>query len=176
MRADRLDMEMLLKMKQSGCYSISLGIESLSEDVFDSINKGEKLDDVINAIKMIKKAGIEVNGFFIIGLHGSTYKKDKETMKKIKKLGLKYASWGMLVPYPGTKVWEWLQGEIKNGNAKMLSDWKKGFHIGFRPKPVFETKIYPAKKMVRAYYIANIKFLRWKIIPYVIKALFKSLK
>jgi len=175
-RADRLDKELIELMKKAGCYSISIGIESLHPEVFKKINKGESLDDVKRAIKMIKLAGIKVEGFFIIGLPGSTYKKDKFAIKESKKLGLSAASWGILVPYPGTKVWDWLNREIKRGNAKMLRNWKKGFHIGFFPKPVFETTQYKAREMLKAYYLANINTMGWKIIPNAFKLVLKRLE
>lgn len=48
-------------------------------------------------------------------------------MKFAGKLNLNSSSWGILVPHPGTKVWEWFNSEEVN----ILGDWKKGFHIGF---------------------------------------------
>jgi len=35
-------------------------------------------------------------------------------MKKAKQLKLNSASFGILVPYPGTDAWEWLQNEVRN--------------------------------------------------------------
>jgi radical SAM superfamily enzyme YgiQ (UPF0313 family) len=172
-RADRLDAELLKLMKASGCYSISIGIESLHPDVFEEIDKGEKLSVVKNAVRMIKNTGIEVKGFFIIGLPGSTYEKDKFTLKESKKLGLDAASWGILVPYPGTRIWSWLSEEIKKGNAKIIRDWKKGFHMGFLPKPVFETDGYKANDMLKLYYIANLRYLKLTNLFFAVKSMFR---
>lgn len=171
-RADRLDMELLTLMKESGCYSISLGIESLVPDVFEKIDKGEKLDDVKNAVANAKKAGIRVEGFFIIGLPGSTYEKDKLSIKEAKKLRLDNASWGILVPYPGTKVWEWV---VNNKDARMLRDWRDGFHLGIKPEPTFETKDYTASERLKAYYLANMSFAGKKTVAGAIKMIFKKI-
>lgn len=171
-RADRLDAELLELMKESGCYSISLGIESLAPDVFEKINKGESLEDIRNAVRNAKKAGIRVEGFFIIGLPGSTYKKDKQSIKEAKKLKLDAASWGILVPYPGTKVWEWL---ASNKDARILKDWKEGFHLGIKPEPVFETKDYTASERLKAYYLANMNFAGKRAIAGIFRMLLKKI-
>jgi len=171
-RADRLDEELISLMKDSGCYSISLGIESLVPDVFERITKGEKIEDIKHAVSMIKNADIGVNGFFIIGLPGSTYKKDRETMKEAKKLKLDSASWGILVPYPGTKIWKWVNSDK---SVHILRDWKEGFHVGFKPKPVFETDDYKVKERVKAYRLANLMFMGRKGLASASKLFFKGL-
>jgi len=173
LRADRLDMELLQLMKDSGCHTIGMGIESGCEYVFDKINKGERLEDVKNAISMAKKVGLRVDGFFIIGLPGSTYENDKKSMDFAKRVGVDSASFGLLVPYPGTTVWDWMN---KNKGVKILREWKKGFHLGFKPKPVFETNSYKGKDMLKMYYLANLRFLKPKNIFFIIKSLFKGLK
>ncbi len=170
-RADRLDEELCTLMKQAGCYSMSIGVESGDPEVFDKIKKGEKLEDVENGIRLAQAAGIKVHGFFIIGLIGSTYEADKRSMEFAKRLGIT-ASWGILVPYPGTEVWE----QVKNdSNARIHRDWKDGFHIGARPKPVFDTPEYTAEERVRAYYYANMTTIKKKDIPRAAKMIIKGL-
>lgn len=171
-RADKLDEELIALMKNSGCYSISIGIESGVPEVFDKIKKGEKLEDVENAVRMIKKNGIKVHGFFIIGLPGSIYKKDRESAKFGKRIGLDSALFGILVPYPGTEVYEILKNDK---NVVWLDDWKKGFHIGFKPKPIFETPNYMAKEMKKAYYLNNISFMKLRDIPVLMKLFLKMM-
>ncbi len=170
-RADRLDEELCSLMRQAGCYSMSIGVESGDPEVFDKIKKGEKLEDVERGIKIAQAAGIKVHGFFIIGLIGSTYEADKRSMEFAKRLGIT-ASWGILVPYPGTEVWE----QVKNDpNARILRDWKEGFHIGAKPKAVFDTPEYSADERVRAYYYANMTSIKKKDIPRAAKMIIKGL-
>ena len=170
-RADRLDEELCLLMKEAGCYSMSIGVESGDPDVFDKINKGERLEDVERGIKLAQAAGIKIHGFFIIGLLGSTYEADKRSMEFAKRLGIT-ASWGILVPYPGTEVWEQIK---KDHKARILRDWKEGFHVGARPKPVFDTPDYTAEERVRAYYYANMTSIKKKDIPRAAKMIIKGL-
>ncbi len=170
-RADRLDEELCRLMKEAGCYSMSIGVESGDPEVFDKIKKGEKLEDVERGIRFAQAAGIKVHGFFIIGLVGSTYEADKRSIEFAKRMGIS-ASWGILVPYPGTEVWEQVR---QDKNVRMLRDWKEGFHIGARPKPVFDTAEYTAEERVKAYYLANMSTIKKKDIPRAAKMVIKGL-
>ena len=170
-RADRLDAELCGLMRKAGCYSMSIGVESGDPEVFDKIQKGEHLDDVERGIRLAQAAGIKVHGFFIIGLVGSTYEADKRSMEFAKRLGIT-ASWGILVPYPGTEVWEQVK---KDAKTRMLRDWKDGFHIGARPRPVFDTPEYTADERIRAYYFANMTSIKKKDIPRAAKMVIKGL-
>lgn len=170
-RADRLDEELCKLMREAGCYSMSIGVESGDPEVFDKIKKGERLVDVERGIKLAQAAGIKVHGFFIIGLVGSTYEADMRSVEFTKRLGIS-ASWGILVPYPGTEVWEQVKADK---NTRMLRDWKDGFHIGARPKPVFDTAQYTAEERVRAYYKANMLTIKKRDIPRAAKMIIKGL-
>ena len=82
------------------------------------------------------------------------------------------ASWGILVPYPGTPVW----GQVlADQNVRMLRDWKEGFHIGARPKVVFDTPEYTAEERVKMYYLANMSTIKKKDIPRAAKMIIKGL-
>jgi radical SAM superfamily enzyme YgiQ (UPF0313 family) len=170
-RADRLDEELCKLMHEAGCYSMSIGVESGDPVVFEKINKGEKLSDVEHGIRMAQAAGIQIHGFFIIGLVGSTPETDKRSIEFAKRMGIS-ASWGILVPYPGTPVW----GQVlADPNVRMLRDWKEGFHIGARPKVVFDTPEYLAEERVRMYYLANMSTIKKKDIPRAAKMIIKGL-
>jgi len=150
-RADRVDYELLTLMKQSGCTAVSYGIESGDSFVFQKINKGESLDVIKNAITMSKKIGLYVQGKFIIGLPYSNKKTFKNSLKFALSLPLDEANWNMLVPYPGTQVYDWV---LKNG--KFLKPWQFGFHTGDIPEPIFETKEHTKKEMINEAIKANI--------------------
>ncbi len=170
-RADRLDEELCRLMYGAGCYSMSIGVESGDPDVFEKINKGEKLEDVERGIRLAQAAGIHVHGFFIIGLVGSTPETDKRSIEFAKRIGIS-ASWGILVPYPGTPVW----GQVlADPNVRILRDWKEGFHIGARPKVVFDTPEYPAEERVKMYYYANMSTIKKRDIPRAAKMIIKGL-
>jgi radical SAM superfamily enzyme YgiQ (UPF0313 family) len=77
LRADRFDEEIAKNLKEAGCNYVSFGIESIHQDVLKRIGKGEDFSVIEKAIDIAQKYfGPNVNGFFIIGLPGSSYQKD----------------------------------------------------------------------------------------------------
>lgn len=144
-RADKFDEELADLMVGSGCYQVSFGVESAHSEVYKNIKKGEKLEDIENAVQIAQKAGLQVNCYFIIGLPGSTFEKDLESLKWVMNHGVR-ANFGMLVPYIGTQVWDWAQDKITS---------TRGSHFGKLAYPIFQTSEYPAEDMMDAFLIFN---------------------
>lgn len=107
-RADRVNENLVKKMKEAGCQRVFLGVESLVPEVFAAVKKGEVLQKILDAIKLFKKYGIGVGTFHIIGLPGDTYERSMESYRLSKKLGVNRSVWQLLVPFPGTEVYQWV--------------------------------------------------------------------
>jgi len=58
----------------------------------------------------------------------------------------------MLIPYPGSGVWDWVH---KNG--RMIGDWKTGSALRLDGSPVFETKNYTKEQRIELFKKANVK-------------------
>lgn len=118
LRVDRIDEELLLKLKKAGCYRTAIGIESGNQGVLDQIGKDITLEKVRSAVALIKKAKIECLGFFILGLPGETEKTMQDTINFAKELKLDFAKTGIVSPFPGTPLYEeWeKEGRISSRN------------------------------------------------------------
>jgi len=150
-RADRIDKELALLMKQAGCTSVAFGIESGNPQTFDSIKKGEPLTAVIEAVKLVKEVGIKAVGYFIIGLPGDTLEKFIETVRFQRSLQLDHYTYGMLIPYPQTEVWDMVKSR---GN--FFCEITSTQHFSHDIVPIsFEMPDFPKQDMVRAFYIAK---------------------
>lgn len=150
-RADRIDPELAYLMKKAGCTSIAFGIESGNPETFDSIKKGEPLSAVVNAVKIVKNAGIKAIGYFIIGLPGDTLERFIETVRFQRSLKLDHYVFGILIPYPKTEVWD-----IVQNSGTMLCDITRTQHFSNDIVPIsFELHGFPKQDMIRAFYIAR---------------------
>lgn len=150
-RADRIDDELAQLMKKAGCTSIAFGMETGSPETFAAIQKGEPLSAVVNAVKTVKKAGIQAVGYFIIGLPGDTLESFVETVRFQRSLKLDHYVYGMLIPYPQTKVWD-----IVHDRGILLREITETQHFSNDVVPVsFELPEFPSRDMVRAFYIAK---------------------
>ena len=77
-RADYLTLDLLKKMKKTGCQSVFVGVESGDQYVLDKIiGKNLRLKNVIKFAEKCKKIGLKTGAFYIIGFPGET----KETMR-----------------------------------------------------------------------------------------------
>jgi anaerobic magnesium-protoporphyrin IX monomethyl ester cyclase len=124
LRADKIDKEFLEKAKKAGCNYIALGVESGSQEILDRIPKGESLETIEKAVKMIKKSGIPVTCFFMLGLLGDTKETMEKTIAFAKKLNPDIASFNIATPYPGTRMWQL----IKDSGGQILMDSWDDFH------------------------------------------------
>ncbi len=105
-RIDTLDEGILLKMKTTGFYQITIAVESGSQRVLDSVNKKLDLKRVPKVVKLLRKIGIVSRGFFILGLPAETINSLHETLQYSSKLGLDFASFFIAQPIPGSKIFE----------------------------------------------------------------------
>ncbi len=88
LRADRFDAAMAEAMARAGCDSVSFGVESTDPDVLCAIEKGETIEQIEAAVAAATKHFDAVNGFFIIGLPGSSYEKDLASLRWAQRMGI----------------------------------------------------------------------------------------
>ena len=118
-RLDSLTEELLLTMKDAGLYSLSVGVESGSDRILSLMKKNLTREQMRQKIALIKKCGLEVSGFFIIGYPGETKKDIMDTINFSIELGLKRAGFSLFKPFPGTEITKELAA---HGELKEMSD------------------------------------------------------
>ena len=109
-RADCLNMDLLRKMKQSGCKSVFVGVESGDQQILDKvICKNLDLNRVIEFAKNARKIGLKTGAFYIIGFPGETKEDMQRTVDFALELKRKYDV-GMhlfaATPSFGTRLYE----------------------------------------------------------------------
>ena len=112
-RADKVDKELLDLMKRSGCWSISFGIESANDYSLSAMRKGLTVRQNIEAVKMTKRAGIQVIGSFILCLPGEDEEMTLRTTRLAKALKLDIAVFFLPIPFPGTKLYEMCKDNLR---------------------------------------------------------------
>jgi hypothetical protein len=138
-RADRLDRELAQLMKRAGCKGVAIGIESADDDVLKNIKKGESVDQLRRGIITLREAGIPVGGHFIVGLPGDTLEKVEKSIRFKDEVGLDYAYFNQLVPYPGTELGEWA---LKNTTI-LVDNVTDASHFGKTEQIFMETPEFP---------------------------------
>ena len=85
-RIDSIDDEIIELMAKAGCYKISFGVETLSDDLQNNINKVIKFEDIKNSFDMVQKYGIVPRALIILGLPNQTNKQFRDTFEMLKSL------------------------------------------------------------------------------------------
>ena len=124
--------ELLKTMKDAGCWRIYYGFESGSQHLLDGIQKGFTLDEARKAARAANEAGMEVVGFFMLGLPGETPEDARKTIDFSLELDLDHAFYTMTVPHPNTKLYE-----LCKGAGIIVSE-----NVYYYKKPSFIPKAY----------------------------------
>ena len=126
------DLELLGLMRKAGCRGVFVGFESITpaclKEVGKSFNVIEKFKE---HVKRIHDNGISIEGGFIFGFDHDDKDVFKRTLDFIMKAKIDFAQFGILTPFPGTKLHDRLSGE----NRILTSDWEKYdiAHTVFKP-------------------------------------------
>lgn len=110
-RVDSMDEEILSVMKGAGCHYIRFGVESGSQKMLDIMRKGTTLAQIERAFDLCRKLGIKTQAFFLLGIPGETPQTMRESIEFAKKLRPDSAQFAVVVPHPGTELYEICQSK-----------------------------------------------------------------
>jgi radical SAM superfamily enzyme YgiQ (UPF0313 family) len=154
-RADKLNKELLGKMKRAGCSRIQLGIETGDTTLFRQFGKSAcKIETVKKSVKEIKDNGILVETNFIVGLPGENWQTVRNTAGFIDDFQPDILSVSLATPYPGTKLYE-----IAESNGWITTkDWN---NYGLS-KPILNMPTFTSQDMEKArdYLVSHASFKR----------------
>jgi len=167
-RVNILDEELLKKMKESGCVFIGYGAESGDQEMLDRMGKQITTKQIAESFKLCRKIGIVAEANFIIGHPFETEEKVLKTIKFARNLDADYANFAIMVPFPGTEVYEIAKKGI--GGLRLLTyDWRLyGKQIG----AALESDQLPREKLIRLQNKAYLNFyLTSRRLPLFLKRL-----
>lgn len=117
LRAYPLPEELVRAMAESGCWLISLGIETGNPETLEGVKKHFTLQQVERACRLLHQYGIKVQGLFMLfnvwerngELGYETVQMSQNTIKFAERLVdqglLDYTSWAIATPYPGSELY-----------------------------------------------------------------------
>lgn len=154
-RADLIDEEMIELYVSAGGQNICLGVESGHPEVFKLTHKGESLEKIAFAARLIRKHGLTLGMCFVIGLPEDSLERHEASLQFAKTHKADYAFWNMCVPWPGTDVRAWYEkngrvGELRNFST--IIDPRGNYQI----PPVF-TAQFPVEDRVKVWLMSNME-------------------
>ena len=114
-RVNTADYELMKLMKKAGCRLLIPGIESGNQEILNNIQKGTRVEQYVPYVKNAKKAGLLIHACYMVGNDGETKETMQDTLKLALKLNTDTAQFFPMMPYPGTKAYDWAE---ENGYLK----------------------------------------------------------
>ncbi len=153
----RLDREILELMKDSGCYQMTLSIESGDQYVLDKIiKKPVKLSKVPGILDEAKSLGFEMIANFVIGFPGETWEQIRETFRFAESINVDLVNFHIATPLPQTELMEIC---LRDGYLPEDFDIAEGPASGYARGLISTTEFTPSElEILRAFEWDRINF------------------
>ncbi len=110
-RVGHIDDDLLKLLKASGCWMVSLGIESGAPEILARHKTKADFFEMKMTVKRIQKAGLRAKGLFMMGLPGETEETIKMTTDFINGLELDDMNMTKFTPFPGSPIYQNIREE-----------------------------------------------------------------
>lgn len=128
LRADLLNKNLILKMKQAGVYQVSVGIESADADIQKTLGKRINLERVVSSVREMASQSIITDGFFMLGFLNETKEQMMHTILFARRSPLHFTTIHKVNPFPGTVLGT--QAEEKGVRLDIESFGGDGYRFG----------------------------------------------
>jgi radical SAM superfamily enzyme YgiQ (UPF0313 family) len=116
------DPEFLELAARSGCKQLFIGLESLSQASMNDVRKGfNRVEEYARVIARIHEYDMAVQTGIVFGFDHDTEAIFSETLEFLEQAGVQNATFNMLTPYPGTRLFRRLDEE----GRILTRDWSK---------------------------------------------------
>ena len=149
------DDEFLELAARSGCKQLFIGLESVSQASVNEVSKAfNRVDGYARAVERIHAHGISVQAGIVFGFDNDTEAVFGETLDFLEATGVQNATFNILTPFPGTRLYERLEAE----GRILTRDWSK---YNGRVDVVFQPRQMSPEALLAGYRYANRRFYSW---------------
>ncbi len=145
------DHELLELMRDSGCYMVYIGFESITQEGLDAYNKKQRVEHITTSIKLLHQYGIRVHGMFVVGADTDTPATVRATVDFAIEHKIDTIQMMMLTTLPGTAF----DLQMRAENRVLTDDYSlyDGHHCIIQPKNMtpYQLQMETWKGMLRFY-------------------------
>ncbi len=158
--------QLLVEMKKAGCFLVLIGFETLDPKALQTMNKAanRSMQNYEEVIAKIHKHRMLIYGTFVFGYDTDTQEVFEKTFDFVVKNKLAVTNFNVLIPMPGTKVYERLDKENRLRYKKWwLSDQFRYGEPAYTPAQLTPEQLYDGCHTIRTKFYS---------IPCILKRLF----
>jgi tRNA A37 methylthiotransferase MiaB len=91
-------------MARAGCTGVQVGVESGSDQMLKTIRKNTTVQSCLDACRLIRRYGMFLSTFFIIGFPRETEETLAQTVEVMRRIHSDRIIYSVFTPYPGTET------------------------------------------------------------------------
>jgi radical SAM superfamily enzyme YgiQ (UPF0313 family) len=148
-RAERMNEDIIRKLKSVGCFRIWIGAESGSQRIIDLMDRKVEIKNVREMMQLTKKIGVETGTFIMLGYPTETKEDITQTIDYLKAANPDHFTITLAYPIKGTGLYEQIEPIITEKPAWESStdreiDFKRTY-----PRPFYDFAIRKVVNEVR---------------------------
>ena len=161
-RVNTVDEQLLKTMKETGCVRIEFGIESGDEQVLKNIKKHITIEQIKNAHKLARQAGLQVGSFVMVGNKGEDLQSVQKTKKLLEEIDTDDIYIAIATPFPGTELYK----IAKSSGWLLITDWSRyvtspTYLPGYQP--IMKTDKMGPQEILKAFFYLHSQFVKGKL-------------
>ena len=118
-RAQEVSQPLVKLMREAGCTTIAIGLETGTQRLLDIIEKRCTLQQIEDAFRWAHEAGLWTVAYCLLGIPSETREESIATVEFAKRLDPDWALFTHATPLPGTKLFEMTRDKL------LTHDWSK---------------------------------------------------
>jgi radical SAM superfamily enzyme YgiQ (UPF0313 family) len=144
--------ELCKTLKEMGCICIRMGVETGNDHLRQEVlNKKVSGEQIRTAAGHIKRHGIKLTTYNILGLPGETLDNAMETYRLNRRMRADFAWCSLLQPYPGTAINEYVRKEGLFEEAHAECSLSESFFASTRVKLANRKEIVNLQKLMQVF-------------------------
>jgi hypothetical protein len=138
-RADAVDRELFIRMRDAGLYLVYMGLESGSEEGLETLHKQITVEQNLRAVKLLKSVGLMWEYGFMLLDPSSTFESVRQNLSFLRTIlsdGCLPVTFCRMLPYDGTPIKDALvrsgrlRGDVCNPDYDFLDPRLSAFYAG----------------------------------------------
>jgi anaerobic magnesium-protoporphyrin IX monomethyl ester cyclase len=134
LRTDQVTAGVARALRASGCQIAWIGAESGSQRILDAMEKGTRVDQIADATRLLRAAGVEVGFFLQFGYPGETREDIDLTLQMVRACAPDDIGVSVSYPLPGTTFYQRVQAQLgQKQNWVDSNDLAMMYHATYVP-------------------------------------------
>jgi radical SAM superfamily enzyme YgiQ (UPF0313 family) len=99
-------------LQEAGCQIVWIGAESGSQRILDAMDKGTRIEQIVEAAARLRRHGVQAGFFLQFGYPGETWKDIQQTLRLVRRSMPDDIGISVSYPLPGTKFHEAVRDQL----------------------------------------------------------------